>query len=334
MISRTFLLKILFNTFIGVIAVFVWLKFVNLSDIKTILVGVKPQYLILILFTIWLAISFRAFRLKFFLSPLHKIRLREILWLNGVSIMLNFLIPIRGGDITRGIYLSRTYHIPVQRSLTWVFLDHFIDFLVLLLLTPPLLLLVPNNLGGNVGMIAIGISGVMLIVAYLMIFQASFAKILLEFATNFLIFDIFKKHFRKFYIHMLDSFMILKRSSHELIFLVFITIMAYLADGLTLYFTFLSVGIHISYIESFLAQFLSALTYLVPAAPGYVGSAEASGLIVFSAVLGINQNLASAASLVFHGSLAIFAIVYGIFCLQALDLNPFVLLKRVSKEAD
>lgn len=334
MISKNLSLKILFNTLLGAVALFIWLKFVNLSEIKTILIGVNLKFLILIFFTIWLAISLRALRLKFFLSPMYRVKLREVLWLSGVSVILNFLIPIRAGDITRGIYLAKAYHIPIQKSLTWIFMDHFIDFLILLLLAPLLLLLVPNNLGGNVGWFALAISLILLLVSYLMTFQSQLARVLLELAANFLIFDTPKKHFKTFYLHMLDSFTILKRSAHELMFLALITIIAYLADGLTMYFTFSSVGINTSYIRTFLAQFLSTLTFLIPAAPAYIGSAEASGLIVFSAVLGINQNLASAASLVFHATLAIFAIVYGIFCLQALNLNPFILLKKISKTED
>ncbi len=331
MISRSVLVKILFNSLLGFLAIALWLKFVNLSDIKDTLLGVKPAFLIPVFFFSWASVTIRAYRLKVFLHPFLKIKFFEILSLNGVSTMLNFLIPIRAGDISRGVYLAHSYKIPTARTLTWIFLDRFIDFLVLLLLTPVMLLVVPNNLGWQVGVLALGISGILIVTAYLMIFQLNLAKSLLEFCSNLLVFGILKKYFRDFYLHMLESFRILKRSSKDLTYILVITVIAYVTDGLILYFAFLSLGADIPYIKTFLAQFLSALTYLIPAAPGYIGSTEASMLVVFSGILGVDKIVASSMALVYHGSLAIFVISFGIFCLYNLKMSPKELFKKALK---
>ncbi len=324
------LAKIAFNSILGLFAIFFWLKFVNLEDVKTTLLTVKPLLLLPVFITLWASISIRAFRLKVFLQPIIKIKSLEVILLNGVSALLNFLIPIRAGDITRGIYLGRTYKVPVPKTLTWIFIDRFIDILVLLGLVPILLMIVPNRLGTQVGVYALILSGILLIIAYAMTYQPQIAKKLLYFLSKLLVFNGLKKHFLNLSIHMLESFELLNRSIKSLGYIIFITIMAYVFDGLTIYLVFLSLGVDIPYIKTFLAQFLSALTFLIPAAPGYVGSAEASALVVFSFVLGIDQNLASSMVLIYHALLAIFIIGYGIFCLYALNLNPFSLLKRVS----
>lgn len=333
MINKGILAKIAFNSLLGAVAIFFWLKFVNLEDIKATLTTVKPLLLLPIFLTIWLSISVRAFRLKLFLKPIAKIKLTEIILLGGVSVLLNFLIPIRAGDIGRGVYLSRSYHLPVAKSLTWIFIDRFIDILVLLLLAPPLLLIVPNNLGSLVGIYALGLSFVALFVAYLMTYQSNLAKGIFSVFNNFLVFPVLKRNFSRFYLHMLESFEVLKRSTKDLFGILAVTFLAYLLDGATFYLAFSSIAANVSYLKTFLAQFLNALAFLIPAAPGYVGSAEASGLVVFSLILGIDKNLASSMILIYHAILAVFIIGYGVFCLYALDLNPLKLLRR-TKELD
>ena len=81
----------------------------------------------------------------------------------------------------------------------------------------------------------------------------------------------------------------------------------------------------------YFGQLLSALTYLIPAAPGYVGSAEASGSLILSGILGIDNNLASAMIVLTHVSTAIFVIIYGLVSIFNLKIDLGFILKKTFK---
>ena len=52
--------------------------------------------------------------------------------------------------------------------------------------------------------------------------------------------------------------------------------------------------------QGILGNALNAFTYLIPSAPGFIGSAEAAGLAVFSGVLGLSVDIASAGTVFAH----------------------------------
>ena len=82
----------------------------------------------------------------------------------------------------------------------------------------------------------------------------------------------------------------------------------------------------------YLGQLLSALTYLIPAAPGYIGSAEASGLLIFSGIFGINTNLASSMTVLFHIASGVFVLFYGLISVFSLKLDLRLILKKALKK--
>ncbi len=108
-----------------------------------------------------------------------------------------------------------------------------------------------------------------------------------------------------------------------------VTFLAYAADAAIWYFTFLALGINQDFLKMYLGQVLSALTYLIPAAPGYVGSAEASGLLILSGIFRIEPNLASAMIVLFHITSAVFVLFFGLVSIYSLKINLGSLFKRI-----
>ena len=142
------------------------------------------------------------------------------------------------------------------------------------------------------------------------------------------------KYFDKVTSFILDSFSILDRHPKDLALMVIITVLAYIADALVWYFTFLSLGASLPFLKMYLGQMLSALTYLIPAAPGYVGSAEASGLLILSGIFNIDPNLASAMIVLFHISAAIFILIFGLISIFSLKINLGEILKKALRKGD
>lgn len=243
--------------------------------------------------------------------------------------MLNFFIPIRAGEIAKGVYLHSNYKLPFGKSLIWIFLDRFIDFLAVLILATILFFLIPTSLPLNFLTIIIIITVIIVILIYLMVYQSFFSEKMLGFLTHLLIVNSIKIYFRGIYTYFLNSFIILKRKPQDLVILFSLTALAYAADAAIWFFTFLAIGSNQDFFKMYLAQLLSALTYLVPAAPGYVGSAEASGLLIFSGVLGINPNLASSMTVLFHVVTVLFVVIFGVISVYFLKINLGLIFQKV-----
>lgn len=326
--TRSTFLKIIFNTLLGVVLIFVWSKFVNLGEIFQNLSKVNPLYLIPVTFFMLASPFLRAVRLKIFLSEIKKIRLLDLFFLNGVAMMLNFFIPVRAGELAKGVYLHASYQIHMGKSVIWVFLDRFLDFLVVLLLTTFLLAVIPTALSITIIIIITIIFILALILTWLAVFKADFTRKIAIFLSYLLIERHIKIYFAKFSHFILDSFSILKRHPKDLALMGMVTVLAYGADAFIWYFIFIALGYPQDFLKMYLGQLLSALTYLIPAAPGYVGSAEASGLLILSGVFEIENNIASAMTVLFHIASAMFVLVFGLVSVYSLKMNLGAIVKK------
>lgn len=334
MFSKSLLIKIGINTLIGIAAIWLWLQFIDLKDVIHTIERANFYLLLPVAFFLWLSLAIRAYKLKFFLKEIKNISLKDVIALNGVGTMLNILIPIRAGEIAKGLYLGQAYNIPVSKSLVWIFLDRFLDFLILLAILPVLLIIVPTNLDKIFITIIVALTVVLVFLTYIMIYQKSFAATLFEIFTHFLVFRPFKVYFTRVYLHFLDTFAVLKRSVYDWIVLIVLGLLGYASDALVLMFSFLSINSDQSFVKMYLGQLLSAVTYIIPAAPGYVGSAEASALIVFSGILGISPDIASSMIVLLHAVTLVSIIIFGVISIYILDLNLGSLMKKVLRKEE
>ncbi len=322
------MVKIIFNSLLGIFLIFIWSRFVDLNQILQKISQTNPIFLIPAFFCMFASPFIRAIRLKVFLSQIKKIPLWDLVFLNGAAILLNFLVPIRAGEVAKGVYLNTKYDFRLAKSVIWIFLDRFVDFLVVLLLAAVLLLVVPTALSIIVIIFITIILTLALFLTYLAVFRLDFSKKLVNFLSHLLIEKHIKIYFVRFSHFILDSFSVLNRSLKDVLVLVALTIFAYMADAGIWYFTFLSLGFDPGYIRMYLGQMLSALTYLIPAAPGYVGSAEASGALILTGVFGIDVNLASSMIVLFHITIAIFVIIFGLISIFNLKLDLGLIFKK------
>lgn len=294
MYYNKWMVKIVFNTLLGIVLIFIWSRFVNLGQIVSTIKTANPVYIVPIFIFLLLSPVIRALRLKIFLSNIKKIPFKDLIFLNGVAVMLNFFIPIRAGEIAKGVYLHSQYDLPLGKSVIWVFLDRFVDFLVVIILASAF-------------------------------FGQKAIVVLAVFFVVFLILLFLKKHIKSYFDILLD------RSLKDLILMILLTILAYGADAAIWYFNFLALNSTQNFFKMYLGQMLSALTYLIPAAPGYVGSAEASGLLILSGVFGIEANLASAMTVLSHLLSAVFVLGFGLISVFSLKINLSVILKKALK---
>ncbi|HEU5228939.1 MAG TPA: lysylphosphatidylglycerol synthase transmembrane domain-containing protein, partial [Ktedonobacteraceae bacterium] len=131
---RTPTIKISIGLAFGIALLFLITKFVDISTTMNVLRqnlatprGITCALLSGLAFLG--AFSIRGIRWKLFLNPVGQVSTFKAIQLFLVGIFLNFLLPIRGGEVAKSLMLKRIARIPISQSLPTVAMDKALDLL-------------------------------------------------------------------------------------------------------------------------------------------------------------------------------------------------------------
>lgn len=332
MLKNKLFLRVALNSALGLLFVFIWSRFVNLGELwgslqKADFKVVIPLFVALFI----LSSSLRAFRLKMILAQ-KGLPFKDILMLNWLSQFLSFSIPIRAGEVAKSAYLTAQFNIPLGKALILVFLDRFLDFWAVLLLVSVLLTVTPTVLPESLAKTLLSLFAVFTAAFVLILKSHNLFKKLVVFLSNFLIFNKLKSGFVSFTHSVVDGFEVFRNQPVLLVKLLVITFAAFVSDGMLWAVVFASIGVNLPMVQAVLGNALSALTFLIPAAPGYIGSAEVSALAVFGGVLGIESNLASTAAVLTHLLNLVVLLGAGITAIYFLKFDLSLVWKKINRQ--
>lgn len=323
------IIRILINSAVGAVLIYFWLKIVNLEEIILALKSFNPLILIPAATLLMLASILKALRFKVLLTKEANVPILKMILITFVSQILSFTIPVRAGEVAKGVYLSTEYNLHFGKALVWVFLDRFLDFWAVLLLSLLFLLIIPTNLPQSLTTSLFYVSFAASIMVILIVFKPEYFKHLVKLLSHLLIIKTLKNKFLQFSLFIIECFSLLKGSFKRSAGLLILTMLATFSEGVCWYIILSAFISGLSIIKVWLGSMLNALTFLIPAAPGYVGSAEAAGLAVFSFGLGLNETFVSATTVIFHAVSIILILSTGIFGLYALKFDLKLVWKRL-----
>jgi uncharacterized protein (TIRG00374 family) len=325
------LMRIGLNTLIGIIFVAIWVKLVNINEIVQTIQTVNPLIIVPAIGLLVLLTVFRSLRLKIFLAE-YQTSFKDLLNLSFLSQLLSFLIPLRAGEITKSVYLSAHYKIPLTRGVILIFLDRFFDFWLIIFMSLVLLILVPNNLPP--GLITALLIGLILFTAatLLLIIMPNQLKVFLLSFKKLLFFSFVKKIYTQIIEFVTDIGILLKRNLSQLVVILLLTFAAVISEAFVWYILLYSLLGPVNFFSAFLGSMLNSLTFLIPAAPGYVGSAEAAGLAVFNLGLGYEKTAVAAATVLYHACILLFMLFFGILGLYLLKFDIKLVWKKLRRK--
>lgn len=323
------ILRIGINTLIGAVLIYFWFKLVDVNEVLVTLKSFNPLNLIPAALFMFLSIASKAFRFKVLLKKEADVPVLKMLNLTFLSQLLSFLIPIRAGEAAKAVYLSTEFKLHFGKAIVWVFLDRFLDFWAVLGLSLILFQIVPTNLPANVSLnlfLGVVLASVLVI---LIIVKPGFFKQAAKLISLVLIIKTLKAKFLSFSFFIIECFSLLRGNLSRNLLLLVLTILGSIFEALT-WLTILSVFIpKVDFIKIWLGSMLNSLTFLIPAAPGYVGSAEAAGLAVFSYGLGFDKTVVSAATVVVHALNLVLILTVGIIGFYSLKFNLGLVWKKL-----
>ncbi len=323
--------RIIFNSVLGLVLIFVWSRFVNFPQLLNRLGTTDPK--ITLLFFLFFIISgvLRGLRLQVLLAK-YPLSFKESVMLTFLGQFLSFLIPVRAGEIAKSVYLTSHFDVSLAKTVVWIFIDRFLDFLIVLLLIVLLLPLVPNNLPAQFREITFIILLGFILFFVLAVISEEFLKRIIQFLSNFIPVKSISRRFVSFAYSIVEGFEVLRRHPGELALLLIISAAATTSDSLIWLISFATLGVKIGFIPSVLGNALAALTFLIPSAPGYVGSAEVASLAVFSGALKYDPNIVSAATVLFHILTIAAVFIFGLGSLYFLKFDLSKVWKRIRGE--
>ena len=266
--------------------------------------------------------SIRGIRWKLFLNPVGKVSTFQAIALYQVGVFLNFLLPIRGGEVAKCFMLKRNADIPVSKSLPTVAMDKALDLmpaLFIMAIVPFLGVQMDIKLWFVLWFVS-GILICLLVFVFLSAWKRNVAIALLQKMTGLLPKSIAGK-VEGFATGFVDS--LLAGASQPRIFIpaMGLTIVAVIFDGLFAMLAFWTIGYPISFGTALFGYSVYNMFYILPTPPGQVGSNEAVGLLVFGGLLHIPATQVTAMFVFSHPWAAVLMCTTGLICLSALGLT-------------
>jgi len=315
-------LNLIIGIVLGALFLFIWLQIV---DWQKLLWYFSNYNLTLIpLFSLFyiLAYILRSWRWRLILKPELKMGYLYSFKVFMAGMLVNYVIPVRAGELAKSVILKNKDNFPVSRSLPSIFIDKITDLfpIMLIIILLPILTIRMNR---TLYIIVF----VLLLIYLLFIAFLFFAVNHRNKAQNILTF-LFKpfpaswqNKLNYFAGNFIDGLAIMKGRFLEYVAVYLLTILAVLSEAIYIYVVFRTFGSEISYWNILFGYTLMNLTYILPTPPAQIGSNQFMWVLIFSFALGIDENLTGAAVLFSHLLTSFWIFLCGIISLLALKIK-------------
>ncbi len=320
--------RIIISLGIGLVLLYLTIKSINLQDTfhtltKYLLTPLGLTYggisgvLFIASFTV------RGVRWKLFLNPIGKISTLRAVQLFWIGVFINFLLPVRGGELAKSLMLKRIAGMPISQTLPTVAMDKALDLmpaLVIMAIVP----LLPGvhmtlQLWLVLAVVASTLIGLMLFII-LAAWKRTAAIGFMKLFTRFLP-ERVRSGIEGFATGFVDS--LLAGASQPRIFVpaMLLTVVAVIFDGLFAMFAFWAVGLYMPFGMAIFGYTVYNMFCILPNAPAGIGSNEATGGIVFVGLLNYNSSSVEAMFAFSHPWTTLLMAIIALASLSALGLT-------------
>jgi uncharacterized protein (TIRG00374 family) len=306
----------------GAVLIVAFLRLVNIGAVYERLTHINLGLALLCGATFLAAFVIRAMRWRLLLRP-NRVSIRLAVAIYQIAIFLNWLLPIRGGEVAMSLVLRRSTGIPVSHSLAAVSMDKAMD------LAPAACILAVMPLAGLRLSRALWLvlAGAMAACCFGACFlsvaawRRDHAVAMLARPVELVLRGTARERVRPFIAGFTDTLLALLRRPRLLAGAGAYTLVAVTLDALFCLLAFWSVGVAVPVLVVLYGYTLFNLSFILPSPPGQVGSNELIGLLIFSGVFRVSRSGVAAMFLFSHPWTGILMTCSGLACLSAMSLN-------------
>jgi uncharacterized protein (TIRG00374 family) len=320
--ARAAALRVGAGIVIGAVLVAAFLRLVNVSAVAQRLQHLEIGFALSCGAAFLGAYVIRALRWRCLLKP-SKVSIRRAVAIYQVAIFLNWLLPIRGGELAMSLLLRRTDRIPVTQSLPAVSMDKAMDLLPVVALLA-VLPFVPLHLSGPLWLLLLSALAVVAAgagVLALAVWRRERVLALLIRPVAALLPDGVQERVGAFITGFVDTLLALIRQPRLLLIAALYTAVALGLDALFCLLAFRAVGVAVPVPVVLYGYTFFNLAFILPSLPGQVGSNELIGLLIFSGSFGISPSGVGAMFLFSHPFTGLLMACSGLACLSLMGLT-------------
>jgi uncharacterized protein (TIRG00374 family) len=315
-------LRMSIGLLVGLVLVLVFLRLVNFSGVQHRLQHLDIGLALLCSVAFLGAYVVRALRWRWFLGPDAVSRSRAV-GVYLVATFLNWLLPVRGGELAKSLLLRRSNGIPVSRSLATVMMDKVMDLLpavALLAILPVVHLHLSRSLWvlllTTLAVLALGT----VLLGLLSWRRDRTVALIARFLPKVLPGGA-KDRVEPFIVRFIETLLAIVRQPRLLILTAAYTAVAVGLDALFCLLAFRAVGVNVGFPIVLYGYTFYNLAYILPTPPGQIGSNEIIGLLIFSGLFGVDRSGVGAMFLFSHPWTGILMTVSALVCLSAMGLT-------------
>ncbi|MCD4818820.1 MAG: flippase-like domain-containing protein [Candidatus Cloacimonetes bacterium] len=281
---------------LGIILLFVWFKVIDWSQLK--LYFQKIHIFRSTIFSVFylLAYFLRSLRWKIILKPIQKIPIFDAFTIFFSGLFINYLIPVRAGELAKSYILKSKYKIAISKSIPSIFLDKLFDLFPIILI----ILFIP--------LLALKLSSFLIVTIFVLLliflgfvgflyFSINHKDVSYKWVNNFIkiVPQKYEDKIQNFGYNFIEGLAILNGRFTDVMKILFLTVISVLSESYFIFLIFVEFGASISFAKILFGYTLMNLTYILPTPPAQIGSNQFMWILIFSFTLGINENLTGAA---------------------------------------
>lgn len=320
--ARSLALRIVLGGLAGAGLIAAFLMLVNVRDVYRRLEHLKLGFALMCGAAFLAAYAVRAIRWRLLLQPC-QVPVRRAIAIYQVATFLNWLLPIRGGEVAKSLMLRRTDGVAVSRSLATVSMDKTMDLLpavVLLALVP----FVHIRLSRALWLLLLS-AMVVVVTASLLLGVAAWRRERAMSLLNRVVAVVLPAGIRSkaepFIARFLDTLLSLMRRPRVLLLAAGYTVVAVCLDASFCLLAFRAVAAVVSVPVVLYGYTFYNLAFILPTPPGQIGSNELVGLLIFSGMFGLGRSEVGAMFLFSHPWTAALMATSGLVCLSLMGLT-------------
>ncbi|RLI27377.1 MAG: hypothetical protein DRO52_00340 [Candidatus Hecatellales archaeon] len=271
---------------VGLILFILLLSYVGFERVSSIMVRASPPWLaasaaILIPFYL-----LRAYRWKLILMPVRNpTRLSSLFWITGVGYMVNTLIPVRVGELARAILVDRSEKTGFTAGLSSIAIERLLDLVALASLGALTLSLTPFTSTPQVVIGSLKAVVLLIIALIALIFLAvRFKSGILSLLGRLPLKASWRQRIAGFIESLIEAAGSMVAKPRLLASSLLLSWLLWTVFYGSYYFLFKAFNYEASALLIFTGYIFMMITFILPAAPGYVGSFEAFWMLIFLAL--------------------------------------------------
>ncbi|MCW3049278.1 MAG: flippase-like protein [Solirubrobacterales bacterium] len=319
---RAVALRTILGLCAGALLIVTFLRLVNVNAVYRRLEHLSIGFALLCGVAFLGAYVVRAMRWRCLLRPC-EVSIRRAVAIYQVATFLNWLLPVRGGELAKSLLLRRSDGIPVSRSLATVSMDKAMDLLPavgLLALLPFVHLHLSRPLWVLL-LSAMAVVGLGVVILALAAWRRERALALLTGPLAAALPGGARQRVEPFIVLFVDTLLALIRQPRLMLTAAAYTAVAVGLDAVFCFLAFKAVGVTVALPTILYGYTFYNLAFILPTPPGQVGSNELIGLLIFSGLFGLDRSGVGAMFLFSHPWTAVLMTASGLICLSVMGLT-------------